>query len=144
MPSPHSWLAAAAALAAALGAGSLGTAASACDRDCGGFGYAPGAYAPPVYSYAAPVDPYRAPPVYAYSYAAPYAYRPVSARAYVPGSYTAPVEIFRGPRWNWDAAYYGPRVYRGPCRRVTVCGRRAPRWHRAYVRGPVVKVWRSW
>lgn len=124
-----SYLAGAAALAAALGAGPGGPEASACGYGCG-HRYAPSpAYqAPPVYSYAAP-------PAYAY----PRAYAP----AYYVGTYTTRVEIFRSPRWGYAAAYYNsPPVYRGTRRRVRRCGHRAPRLRRAYVRGPVVYGWR--
>jgi hypothetical protein len=141
MPSPRTCLAAAAVWAAVLGAGPWAPAASACGDDCGRYGYARGYSAPPVYAYAAPVDPYAAPPVYAYSYFAP---RPVFVRPYISGFYTTPVEIFRGPRWNYAAAYYNPRRIRGSCRRVAVCGGRGPRWRRAYVRGPIVRGWRRW
>ena len=108
----------AATVAAALGIGPSGPAAQACGRDCGR--YAPG----PVYS---------APPVYTYSRVPHGAYAPVYYRA--PLYYTTRVEIFRGPRWGYAAAYYNP-VRHGCCRR------------RAYLVGPIIPVsgprWRRW
>jgi hypothetical protein len=116
-------LAGAAAVAAALGLGPSGPAAQACGRDCG-YGFAPG----PVYS---------APPVYTYSIVPDgplrRAYAPVYYRA--PFYYTTRVEIFRGPRWGYAAAYYNP-IRHGCCRR------------RAYLVGPIIPVsgprWRRW
>jgi hypothetical protein len=101
----------AAAVAASLGLGlGASTTAGACGRDCGRYGYRPA----PVYS---------APPVYTYGYAP------------VPGAhfYTTRVNIFRGPRWGYAAAYYNPS--RGCRRRVCV--------HRAYLSGPIVPIARG-
>jgi hypothetical protein len=134
-------LAGASVLMAALGIGSGGPAALACGLDCRGYGYHPGPvyYAPPVYAYAAPVAVYAAPPVYAYAYyGPPYdSYPPV----YLANFYTTRINIFRGPRWGYAAAYYNPRGRGGCGRRVRVCG------HRAYLSGPIVRgvrVWRRW
>jgi hypothetical protein len=123
--------------------------ALACDASCGGYGYAP-----PVYAYAQPVVAYAAPPVYAYSYFAPgyaanlyaYAYGPTYFDSY----YTTRVNIFRGPRWNYSAAYYtSPGIYGGRVRRARIyrgCGSRfhCGRAYRAYVRGPIIRVGRRW
>lgn len=120
---------AAAALAAALGAGPWIGQASACDAGCGSYGFAPAYYAPAYRHYRAPVAVYTAPPVYAYSYFPPAAYgyyRPRYHRDY----YRTRVNIFRGPRWNYSAAYYNPApVHRG--------------WrpYSAYVSGPIIRVW---
>jgi hypothetical protein len=106
--------------AAAVGLGLVGSQALAC-RGCGE-GYRPGpAYsAPPVYRYSA-----FSPPPYAWAY-----------RGRAPGYadfYTTRVNIFRGPRWGYAAAYYNsPRRHAG-CRRP-VCG------HRAYLVGPIVPI----
>jgi hypothetical protein len=99
------------ALAATLGLGLVAsTTASACGRDCRGHGYRPA----PVYS---------APPVYTYGYAPiPYA-----------NVYTTRVNIFRGPRWGYAAAYYNPT--RG-CRRHACV-------HRAYLSGPILPIARG-
>jgi hypothetical protein len=113
-----SCLAGAAVVATALGIGPSAPAALACGRDCGGYGFRP---APPGY---------YAPPVYSYSYYAPYR---DYARGYRVGFYTTRINIFRGPRWNYAAAYYNPRPYRG-------CGRHAGCAHRAYMTGPVVPI----
>lgn len=102
----------AAAVAATLGIGaSSSTTAVACGRNCGGYDFRPG----PVYS---------APPVYTYRYA------PVPHAHF----YTTRVNIFRGPRWDYAAAYYNPT--RG-CRRH-LCT------HRAYLIGPIVPIARGW
>jgi hypothetical protein len=106
-------LAAAAVLALACG----GSEVSACEV-CGS-GYAP--------------NPYYAPPVYSYSYFGSAYGR--ARRPYLAGYYTTRINIFRGPRWNYSAAYYNPRpVWRG------VHGRP----YRGYVRGPVIGVSRRW
>jgi hypothetical protein len=108
-----------AVLMAALGIGSGGPAALACGLDCRGYGYRPG----PVYS---------APPVYSYTYGPYGRYGPVYYRVDL---YTTRVNIFRGPRWGYAAAYYNPRRYGG-------CGRLCT--HRAYISGPIVRGWRRW
>jgi hypothetical protein len=110
---------AAAAAAAALGIGPSGPAAQACGRDCGRY---------------APAPVYSAPPVYTYSRVPPGPYAQVYYRA--PLYYTTRVEIFRGPRWSYAAAYYNP------IRHHRCCGRRA------YLIGPIIPVsgprWRRW
>jgi hypothetical protein len=111
MPSWTTWRLIGAAVVATtlgLGLGVASTPAGACGRDCGRYGYRPA----PVYS---------APPVYTYRYA------PVPHSSF----YTTRVEIFRGPRWNYAAAYYNP--IRG-CRRHG-CGHRA-----AYLSGPIILI----
>jgi hypothetical protein len=149
--SSRSTVAAAALALAAIGAVTALTSlrASACDASCGGY-----SYAPPVYAYARPVVAYVAPPVYAYSYFAPtyaasahaYAYGPT----YYASFYTTRVNIFRGPRWNYSAAYYtSPGLYGGYVRRARIsrgCGPRfgCGRPYRAYVRGPIIRTWRRW
>ena len=133
-------LAGASVLMAALGIGSGGPAALACGLDCRGYGYQPGPvyYAPPVYSYAAPVAVYAVPPAYAYAYAyygPPYdAYPPV----YQANFYTTRINILRGPRCGYAAAYNDPRGYSGCGRRVRGCAQRA------YLSRPIVRGWRRW
>lgn len=122
-------IAGASVLMTALGIVPSAPAALACGRDCGGYGFRP---APPGY---------YAPPVYSYSHYAPYG---AYARGYRVDFYTTRVNIFRGPRWNYAAAYYNPRP-RGACqRRAGGCA------HRAYMTGPIVRIsgpiargWRS-
>ena len=116
--------------------------ALACDGYCGGYGYAP-AYA------------YAAPPVYAYSYFPPgyaanlyaYAYGPTYFDSY----YTTRINIFRGPRWGYSAAYYTSPggIYGGYRRRARIYRRCGPRFYcgrayRAYVRGPIIRGARRW
>jgi hypothetical protein len=130
-------LAAATALAVALGS----APASACGYPCG-YGYDTAYYAPPAYAYAPPVAVYAAPPVYSYSYYGP-AYPPVY------NYYTTRVNIFRGPRWNYSAAYYtSPAAYGGGCRRVRVspCARARAyvRPYRSFYLGPIIPVSRRW
>jgi hypothetical protein len=130
-------VAAAAVLALTVG----GSQASACDYPCGR-GYEAAYHAPPVY--APPVAVYAAPPVYSYSYYGP-AYPPIYYNSY----YTTRVNIFRGPRWNYAAAYYtSPAVHRGGCRRVRVspCGRARAhiRPYRSFYYGPIINVSRRW
>ncbi|MFZ1102499.1 MAG: hypothetical protein WAN86_06595 [Hyphomicrobiaceae bacterium] len=118
------------AVAFALAAGAAGLlvgpgspSAWACGRGhgCGGYGYRP-----------APA--YYAPPVYSLTYA-PYG---AHAGVYQVTFYTTRVNIFRGPRWGYAAAYYNPR-------RQGSCGRRARACtHRAYMSGPFVRGWRRW
>ena len=134
---------------AALATIALGsTQASAC-YSCGYRGY--GYYPPPAYGY------YYAPPVYAYSYDAPPAYAYYTRRpyAYVPppayGYYYTRVNIFRGPRWNYSAAYYNSPVAYGYYRRPRVygygyfAGPRAYGGHsRGYVGGLRIRAWRRW
>ena len=142
--SPSRSTVAAAALAlAAIGTMTAATSprASACDAYCGGYGYAP------AYSYA--------PPVYAYSYfprgyAANlhgYAYGPTYFDSY----YTTRINIFRGPRWGYSAAYYtspgglyGGHVRRGGTYRGCGPRFRCGRAYRAYVRGPIIRGVRRW
>jgi hypothetical protein len=100
-----------AALAAVLAAAA--PAAHAC-RNCAGRG----AYAP------APL--YSAPPVYSYS-CSPYAGCTNRLRFY-----TTRVNIFRGPRWGYAAAYYNTRRH-GRCGRRGACGG-------AYLSGPIVPI----
>jgi len=113
---------------AALIVASVSAPASAC-YSCG-YDYAPGyAYAPPVYAYAAPP---------AYSYYAPSAYE-----------YYERVNVFRGPRWNYSAAYYNsPILYGGIWRSRAYGYHGAPRVYarpyRGYVRGPIVRAGRRW
>ena len=112
------------AVAFALAAGAAGLLvgpgsprAWACDRGC-----------------YRPAPAYHAPPVYSLTYA-PYGAR---AGVYQVTSYTTRVNIFRGPRWGYAAAYYNPR-------RQGSCGRRARACtHRAYMSGPLVRGWRRW
>ena len=87
---------AAAILTAALGLAMAGPAAQACGRECGGRG----AYAPAPF--------YSAPPVYSYT-CSPYGGCSNRLRFY-----TTRVNIFRGPRWGYAAAYYNPRRHSGP------------------------------
>ena len=114
-------LAGAAVLMATLGIGWGSPAALACGLDCRGYGYHPG----PVY---------HAPPVYSYTYAPYGAYAP----AYRVNFYTTRVNIFRGPRWGYAAAYYNPRGHGGCGRHVRGCA------HRAYLSGPIVRGVRGW
>jgi hypothetical protein len=67
-------------------------------------------------------------------------YAPYGARAgvYQVAFYTTRVNIFRGPRWGYAAAYYNPRRHGGCGRRVRSCT------HRAYMSGPFVRAWRRW
>jgi hypothetical protein len=105
---------AAAVLTGALGLAAGGLTAQACGRDCGGRG----AYAP------APL--YSAPPVYSYS-CSPYAGCTNRLRFY-----TTRVNIFRGPRWGYAAAYYNARPH-GRCGRRAACVG-------AYLSGPIVPI----
>jgi hypothetical protein len=98
---------------AGLGIGPGGPGAWACDHGCRGHGFHP-----------APA--YHAPPVYSYSYA-PGAYPPVYRHTF----YTTRVNIFRGPRWGYAAAYYNPR---GGCGRARACA------YRAYMSGPIIPI----
>jgi hypothetical protein len=149
--------AAALALAAAGSVAALTSPpASACDAPCGGYGYAPAHYgAPPVYAYTQPLAAYAAPPVYAYSYFPPGYAASLYAHAYGPtyfdSYYTTRINIFRGPRWGYSAAYYTSPggLYGGYRRRVGIyrgCGPRfhCGRAHRAYVRGPIIRGARRW
>jgi hypothetical protein len=156
--SSRSTLAAAALALAAIGSvtASASPRASACDAYCGGYGFAPSYYyAPPVYAYAQPVVAYAAPPVYAYSYFPSgyaanlyaYAYGPTYFDSY----YTTRINIFRGPRWGYSAAYYTSPggIYGGYRRRARIyrgCGPRfrCGRPYRAYVRGPIIRGARRW
>jgi hypothetical protein len=112
-------LAGAAVLTAALGMGSSGPKALACGLDCREYRPAPVYYAPPVYSYT--YGPYG-------RYAAVH---------YRIDLYTTRVNIFRGPRWGYAAAYYNPVRHGG-------CGRGANLCHRAYIGGPILRAWRRW
>jgi hypothetical protein len=128
-----------AAALAVLGLGLTGPAASACQGWCGPR-YAPAYYGPPAYSYVPPTVVYAGPPVWAYSYFSPAFGARAAAWAYGPtyfdDYYTARVNVFRGPRWNYDAAYYNsPPVYR------RAAAYRIHRPHRAYIRGPIVRTW---
>ena len=157
--SPSRSTVAAAALAlAAIGTMTAATSprASACDAYCGGYGYAPAySYAPPVYVHAQPVAAYAAPPVYAYSYFprgyAANLYGHAYGPTYFDSYYTARVNIFRGPRWNYSAAYYtspgglyGGHVRRGGTYRGCGPRFRCGRAYRAYVRGPIIRGVRRW
>jgi hypothetical protein len=130
-------IAAAAALVVTAGS----SPAAACDYPCGGYGYEAAYHAPPVY--APPVAVYAAPPVYSYSY-----YGPAYPPAYY-SYYTTRVNIFRGPRWNYSAAYYtSPVIHRGGCRhvRVSPCARARAhiRPYRSFYYGPIIHVSRRW
>lgn len=129
------------ALALAMGALALGTVpAAACDHPCG-YGYGASYYAPPAYAYA-PVAVYAAPPVYSYSYYGP-SYPPLYYHSY----YTTRVNIFRGPRWNYSAAYYtSPVVHRVGCHvSVSPCAHRVYfRPYRSFYYGPIYHGWRRW
>lgn len=106
--STFSCLAATAALGAAFGVWpGGGPQAAACDVGCGyrAFDFGPAYYAPAHAYEPAPVAVYTAPPVYSYSF---YGAPPYGA-AYAPSYYYTRVNIFRGPRWNFSAAYYNPR-----------------------------------
>jgi hypothetical protein len=133
--------------AAVLGLGLSGPAASACDGLCWSR-YSPAYYGPPTYSYSPPAVVYAGPPVYAYSYFSPAYGARAAAWAYGPtyfdSYYSARVNIFRGPRWNYSAAYYSsPRgYYGGGFRRAGAY--RIHRPYRAYVRGPIVRASGRW
>jgi hypothetical protein len=138
------------ALTAVLGIGLASPVASACDGWCGSR-YSPAYYGPPSYFHSPPTVVYAGPPVYAYSYFSPAYGARAAAWAYGPTDfenyYTAPVNIFRGPRWNYDAAYYSsprlpPYSYGRGFRRAGFY--RVHRPHRAYIRGPIVRSWRRW
>jgi hypothetical protein len=110
------------AIAFAIAAGAAGLlggpgspSAWACGRSCG----------------YRPAPAYHAPPIYSLTYA-PYGAR---AGVYQVTFYTTRVNIFRGPRWGYAAAYYNPRP-RGRCARACT--------HRAYISGPLVRGWRRW
>lgn len=155
--SSRSTVAAAALALAAIGSMTAlaSPRASACDAYCGGYGYAPAySYAPPVYAYAQPVVAYAAPPVYTYSYFPPGYAAKLYAHAYGPAYfdsyYTTRINIFRGPRWGYSAAYYtSPGAYGGHVRRARIyrgCGPRpyCGRAYRTYVRGPIIRGVRRW
>jgi hypothetical protein len=101
--------------------------------------YSPAYYGPPVYITSPPAIVYPGPPVYSYSYLSA---RPLGGVLYS-GSYTARINPFRGPRWDYSAAYYS-----SPPVRRAVYGRHAGRSGgsrfcprcRAYVRGPIVPI----
>jgi hypothetical protein len=126
-------------LAAAIVAAGLGLAGSKASAWEGGWGrYSPAYYGPPVRTISPPAVVYPGPPVYSYSYLSG------GARSY--GTYyTARINIFRGPRWDYSAAYYTSPVIRraayGHGRRGGVI--RFYPGYRAYIRGPVVPVSRA-
>ena len=131
------------AAAAAIVAGNA--QAAACDSTCG-YGYY---YAPPAYAYyAPPVYAYAPPPAHAYYGPRAYTYYAPSAYGY--GDYYARIDAFRGPRWDYSAAYYrSPAVYGGYFRPYRAYGYYArprvyARVHRSYVRGPFLRTWRRW
>jgi hypothetical protein len=134
-------LAATAALGAVFGAWPGGRQAAACDVGCGygGYGYGSAYYAPDYSYYPVPAAVYTAPPVYSYSFYGPSAYDGY-APAYAPTYYYTRVNIFRGPRWDYSAAYYSPRrAYwrgRGGCH--------APRVYHPCVRGAFIRASRRW
>jgi hypothetical protein len=135
-----SCLAATAVLGAVFGVWPGGKQAGACDTGCGyGAAYAP--YYEPIYGYdPAPVAVYTAPPVYSYSYYGPPWYGNYSA-AYAPNTYYTRVNIFRGPRWNFSAAYSNPRrAYRRG--RGRGC-QAAPVYHPC-MRGAFIQAARRW
>jgi hypothetical protein len=141
--------AAMAVLGAVLGLGLNAPPASACGDWCGSR-YSPAYYSPPTYSYAPPTVVYAGPPVYAYSYFSPGFGARAAAWAYGPtyfdDYYTARVNVFRGPRWNYDMAYYNsPPIYRGYGRGFRRAGAyRFHRPYRAYIRGPIVRASGRW
>ena len=133
-----------------LGLGLTSLAASACDGWCGSR-YAPAYHGPPTYSYSPPTVVYAGPPVYAYSYFSPAYGARAAAWAYGPtyfdSYYTARINVFRGPRWDYDAAYYSsPPVYRGYYGRGfrRAGAHRIHRPYRAYIRGPIVRASGRW
>lgn len=119
------WLA---ATVAVLGFGTGSLEASAWSR------YSPAYYGPPVHLSSPPAVVYPGPPVYAYSYLSP-------DRGSYAGHYTARINVFRGPRWDYSAAYYT-----SPPVRMVAYGRQTRRSgvrrlcppSRAYIRGPIL------
>jgi hypothetical protein len=111
-----------------------------------GSGYSPAYSGPPVVVGRPPAVVYPGPPVYAYSYLSS-GDRGYSARHSYSGYYTARINVLRGPRWDYSAAYYSsPRVLRtayGRHSRRGAVQRYCPRY-RAYIRGPIVRVSRPW
>ena len=134
-------VAATAVLGAGLGVWPGGRQAAACDAGCGygAYGYGAGNYAPAYGYYPAPAAVYAAPPVYSYSFYGPPAYGNYGP-AYAPSTYRTRVNIFRGPRWDFSAAYYNPgRAYwrgRGGCH--------ARRAYHPCMRGAFIRASRRW
>jgi hypothetical protein len=123
-------------LATTMAATGLGLGSSAASAWEGGWGrYSPAYYGPPVRTTSPPAVVYPGPPVYAYSYLSP------GGGTSYSGYYTARINVFRGPRWNYSAAYYtSPTVHRaayGRHGRRGGAARFCPRYP-AYIRGPIV------
>jgi len=119
--------------------------ASAWEAGWGG-GYSPAYYGPPVRSTWPPTVVYPGPPVYAYSYLSgsggAHAGRHAYGRAPQGGYYAARVNVLRGGRWDYSAAYYtSPPVTRVAHARQSRPGglRRFCPPYRAYIRGPIVR-----
>jgi hypothetical protein len=87
---------------------------------------------------------YPGPPIYAYSYVSgtggAYAGRRAHGRVSEIGYYTANINVLRGGRWDYSAAYYSsPAVSRVPHARRRGGLRRFCPPYRAYIRGPIVQ-----
>jgi hypothetical protein len=138
------WLIAAVAM---LGTGLDSPAALA--WEAGWDRYSPADYGPPVHVASPPAVVYPGPLVYAYASGASGAYlsRHAYGRTSDSGYYTTRINVLRGGRWDYSAAYYGsPPVVRVAHARQSRRGgvRRSCPPYRAYIRGPIVRTSRPW
>jgi len=112
-----------------------------------GRGYSPAYLGQPVYTHSPPAVVYPGPPIYMYSSVPPEGGGHAARRAFgqpaYGGYYRARVNVLRGPRWDYSAAYYSSppvaRVFEARKSRRARAGRFCPP-HRAYIRGPIVRM----